>query len=236
MCRFYSKLHIGWHSAIAIGSDRCRQDQIGAGPRCGSERQNEEWLHGTDRGGKLSGYNRGRANPAGSWCERARGTTDTSVPLPLFLAAGTGEVEKAELLIAHGDGVNEKWTRRGGSYSPLINAIDMGDAPMVQFLLDSGADIRERDLRGLTPLSRAVLSNYKDVVAVLIAKGADVNAPDGIGLTPLHYAAMADYGDTAIVQQLLAAGAKRDAKDSQGYTPMQRAEQFHYMLLASALR
>lgn len=166
----------------------------------------------------------------------ARGTTDTSVPLPLFLAAGTGEIEKARLLIAHGDGVNEKWTRRGGSYSPLINAIDMGDAPMVAFLIDSGADIHEQDLRGLTPLSRAVLSNYKDVVAVLIAKGADVNAPDGVGLTPLHYAAMADYGETDIVKQLLAAGAKRDVKDSQGHTPLQTAEKFHYTLLASALR
>jgi hypothetical protein len=166
----------------------------------------------------------------------ARGTTDTSVPSPLFLAAGTGEIEKAQLLIAHGDGVNEKWTRRGGSYSPLINAIDMGDAPMVQFLIDSGADIRERDLRGLTPLSRAVLSNYKDVVAILIAKGADVNAPDGIGLTPLHYASMVDYGETAIVQQLLAAGAKRDVKDPEGHTPVQLAEKFHYVKLASALR
>jgi len=166
----------------------------------------------------------------------ARGTTDTSVPSPLFLAAGTGEIEKAQLLIAHGDGVNEKWTRRGGSYSPLINAIDMGDAPMVQFLIDSGADIRERDLRGLTPLSRAVLSNYKDVVAVLIAKGADVNAPDGVGLTPLHYASMADYGETAIVQQLLAAGAKRDVKDPEGHTAVQIAEKLHYVKLASALR
>jgi ankyrin repeat protein len=166
----------------------------------------------------------------------ACGTTDTSLPLPLFLAAGTGEIEKARLLIAHGDGVNEKWTRRGGSYSPLINAIDMGDAPMVAFLIDSGADIHERDLRGLTPLSRAVLSNYNDVVAVLIAKGADVNAPDGLGLTPLHYASMADYGDTGIVRQLLASGAKRDIKDSQGHTPLQTAERFHYDKLASALR
>jgi ankyrin repeat protein len=165
-----------------------------------------------------------------------RGTTDTTVPLPLFLAAGTGEIEKARLLIAHGDGVNEKWTRRGGRYSPLINAIDMGDAPMVQFLLDSGADIQEKDLRGLTPLSRAVLSNYKDVVAVLLKAGADVNAPDGLGLTPLHYAAMADYGETGIVQELLAAGAKLDIKDPDGHTAYEMAERFHYKLLASALR
>ncbi|AXC10313.1 hypothetical protein ACPOL_0962 [Acidisarcina polymorpha] len=62
----------------------------------------------------------------------------------------------------------------------------MGDAPMVRSLIDLGAYIRERDTRGSTPLTRAVLSKYKDVVAVLIAKGADVNALNGIGLTPLH--------------------------------------------------
>jgi ankyrin repeat protein len=165
-----------------------------------------------------------------------RGTTDTTVPLPLFLAAGTGEIEKARLLIAHGDGVNEKWTRRGGRYSPLINAVDMGDAPMVKFLLDSGADIQEKDLRGLTPLSRAVLSNYKDVVAVLLKAGANVNEPDEQGLTPLHYAAMTDYGETGIVQELLAAGAKLDIKDPDGHTAYEMAERFHYKLLASALR
>ena len=71
---------------------------------------------------------------------------------------------------------------------------------------------------------------------MLIAEGADVNAPDGIGLTPLHYASMVDYGETAIVQQLLAAGAKRDVKDPEGHTPVQLAEKFHYAKLASALR
>jgi hypothetical protein len=117
-----------------------------------------------------------------------------------------------------------------------VNAIDMGDAPMVQSLLNSGADIQEKDLRGLTPLSRAVLSNYKDVVAVLLKAGADVNARDGLGLTPLHYAAMADYGETGIVQQLLAAGSKLDIKDPDGHTAYEMAERFHYELLASALR
>ena len=47
---------------------------------------------------------------------------------------------------------------------------------------------------------------------------------------------MADYGETAIVHQILAAGAKRDVKDPEGHTPLQNAEKFHYAQLASALR
>ena len=124
----------------------------------------------------------------------AKGDLDTTVPLPLFLAAGTGEVEKARLLVEHGNPVDGIWTRLGGTYTPLINAIDMGDAAMVRYLLSAGANIHGHDLRGLDPLSRAVLSNYTDVAKVLIERGADVNAPNGTGYTPLQYAARLDWG------------------------------------------
>ncbi|AXC10314.1 hypothetical protein ACPOL_0963 [Acidisarcina polymorpha] len=39
-----------------------------------------------------------------------------------------------------------------------------------------------------------------------------------------------------MVQQLLAAGAKRDFKDPEGHIPLQIAEKFHYEQLATALR
>jgi ankyrin repeat protein len=166
----------------------------------------------------------------------AKGNTDTTVPLPLFLAAGTGEVEKARLLVEHGDPVDGTWTRPGGKYTPLINAIDMGDAAMADYLLSAGADIHGRDGRGLDPLSRAVLSNYTDVATVLIARGADVNAPDGAGYTPLQYAARLDYGNAEIVKLLFAAGARPGGKDPDGRTALEEAEYFHHELLAAAIR
>jgi hypothetical protein len=166
----------------------------------------------------------------------AKGNIDTTVPLPLFLAAGTGEVEKARLLVEHGDPTDGIWTRPGGKYTPLMNAIDMGDAAMVRYLLDAGADIRGRDRRGLDPLSRAVLSNYTDVAKVLIEKGADVNAPDGVGYTPLQYAARLDWGNAQMVELLIAAGAKPGSKDPDGRTALEEAEYFHHDLLAVAIR
>lgn len=166
----------------------------------------------------------------------AKGNIDTTVPLPLFLASGTGEVEKARLLVDHGDPVDGIWTRPGGKYTPLMNAIDMGDAAMVRYLLDAGADIHGRDRRGLDPLSRAVLSNYTDVAKVLIEKGADVNSPDGASYTPLEYAARLDWGNAEMVELLIGAGARPGGKDPDGRTALEEAEYFHHDLLAAAIR
>jgi len=47
--------------------------------------------------------------------------------------------------------------------------------------------------------------------------GADVNVKDLYGGTPLHVAAR--NGDREIVELLLAKGARRDARDSNGKTP-----------------
>ncbi len=159
-----------------------------------------------------------------------KGNEDLGVPLPLFLAAGTGEIETARLLIQHGDKVDGVV----GGKTPLSYAIRFGDAQMVRFLIDSGANIEGSDRQSVA-LERAVLANYKDVLSVLIEKGFDVNATDKLGMTPLHYAAMTDYGDTEIVQRLLAAGARIDLKDRDDETAGQAASRLHLTQLANAL-
>lgn len=162
-----------------------------------------------------------------------KGGVDTSVPTPLFLAVGTGEIETARLLIQRGDPLESIVTSNKGR-TPLTNAIDMGDAQMVRFLIESGADIQGDTLQA-EALQHVVLADYRDVLSVLIEKGFNVNATDEYGMTPLHYAAMTDYGDTEIVRKLLAAGAKTDAKDKGGETPGQAAARLHLTQLADAL-
>ncbi len=158
------------------------------------------------------------------------GNENLTVPLPLFLAAGTGEIETARLLIQRGD----KLDGVVGEKTPLLYAIRLGDAQMVRFLIESGANIQGND-RQFIDLERAVLANYKDVLSVLIEKGFNVNATDKLGMTPLHYAAMTDYGDTEIVQRLLAAGARVDIKDKDDETAGQAASRLHFTQLADAL-
>jgi ankyrin repeat protein len=163
--------------------------------------------------------------------EDAKGNEDLTVPLPLFLAAGTGEIETARLLLLHGDALDRKY----GKKTPLLNAVEMGDPQMVRFLIKSGANIQGNDGQ-FSALQTAILANNTDVLAVLIQGGFDVNATDRHGMTPLHYAAMTDYGDTEIVQRLLAAGAKRDIKDKEGETPVEAAARLHLTQFVDVLR
>ena len=76
---------------------------------------------------------------------------------------------------------------------------------------------------GRTPLMELMHFKRPAATAFLIAQGVDVNAADAKGLTALHFAAMrgvrADY-----LQQLLDAGARPDAKDAAGKTPLDYAK------------
>src|SRR4030095_4542109 len=94
--------------------------------------------------------------------------------------------------------------------SPLELAIFQRDLPMVGFLIGRGADVNELTELGVSPLTQATLTNDVAVVKALIAAGADVNLVDQGGETALMHAATVDYGDSAVIDVLLAAGARRD--------------------------
>ncbi len=168
----------------------------------------------------------------------SKGDVDFKVPTPLFLAAGTGDIEVARLLIQHGDDPDAVWQNPLGSGSrrtTLSNAILMGDAAMVRLLIDSGASMGGNNEQAHY-LRNAVLGDRRDVIAVLIEKGINVNATDESGLTALHYAAMTDYGDTDVVRQLLAAGAKPELKDKSGETAQDAATRLNLLHIGDALK
>jgi ankyrin repeat protein len=108
---------------------------------------------------------------------------------------------------------------------------------LCQFLLEHGADANHSlPETGETPLHAALAKTdsaaHTLVVQVLLAAGADPNrpaksgAPTGAfmrdcrtkGETPLHRAAA--FGSAEAVELLLAAGAKRDARDAHGDSPL----------------
>jgi hypothetical protein len=107
----------------------------------------------------------------------------------------------------------------------LHGAAASGCLPVVDLLLSLGADPQSVDGGGHTPLysvANECGSDGSDVVEALVRAGADVNACGGVKrCTPLHMAAR--RGNVAIAQALLACGADRHARDSQGVTPLQRA-------------
>jgi ankyrin repeat protein len=102
---------------------------------------------------------------------------------------------------------------------PLHDAARSGDLAQLKTLLDSGANIEDRDGTKETPLISAALAGQAEIVAELIKRGADLMARNNRGLTPLHAAAY--DGSLAAVTLLVEAGAAvNDGDDKFKVTPL----------------
>jgi uncharacterized protein len=131
----------------------------------------------------------------------------------------------------------------GASLATLGEDLGLGGAcfhghwRLVQFLIERGADANYTDpTTGETPLHAALCTTeriaHNRVMRVLLADGADPNRatkPDvetggfmrdvrTCGETPLHRAAA--FGDEEAIRLLLEAGARVDAKDAHGDSPL----------------
>lgn len=157
---------------------------------------------------------------------------------PFFLAAYAGNTEILKRLRDAGDKVNDAMILIGTSRAtPLAGAARFGDIDVARTLLDLGAPADEVDPSGMTPLFRAVLSNEPVVAKFLIDHGADVNRIDKGGMTPLLYAASIDFGDSTMIDVLLKAGARTDARTKEGLTALDLARKYrHTHLFASLTR
>lgn len=125
-------------------------------------------------------------------------------------ALTSGQLDVAERLLAAGASVE---ARGATGLSPLVIAVWHGDVPMVEWLLARGAKVDGVSSNGFgtgyTPLLAAIEDGRAEVVKVLLASGADVARVDEEGRSAVVYAAVSiDRGTTAIVDMLLAAGAR----------------------------
>jgi ankyrin repeat protein len=113
--------------------------------------------------------------------------------------------------------------------TPFLRAAAAGDLPTMRLLLAHGADPNIPTAEGITPLAAASGIGYMggmskewsrsqrvETVKFLLGLRADVHAADKVGRTPLHGAAALGYGE--IVQLLVDAGGRLDAKDKGGST------------------
>ncbi len=154
---------------------------------------------------------------------------------PLFLAAYANNAEALPMLLAAGNGLDDKMVIIGtASMTPLLGAVRFGNMAAIKTLLDMGDAADQAEPNGITLLDRAVLSNQIDIAKLLIAHGADVNHVDKLGMTPLLYAASIDFGDSGMIDLLLKSGAHPDAQTKQGQTALDLARKYnHTHLLAS---
>ena len=100
----------------------------------------------------------------------------------------------------------------------LFDAVKAGNVAAVQVVLSNGADVNQADLSG-SALHLAVGIGSVEVAEALIAAGADLEAiGEPAGAHPLHVAAKVN--EPAIAALLIDHGAKVDAADGQGRTPL----------------
>ncbi|KAN0072342.1 hypothetical protein V8E54_009271 [Elaphomyces granulatus] len=139
---------------------------------------------------------------------------------PLLRAIDRHEGEHAvvvQLLLAQRVKVNYRC-----KLTPLSRAAENGDKAVVELLLKHGAQPDFEDVKGCTPLLRAIdrhEGEHAVVVQLLLAQRVKVNYR--CKLTPLSRAA--ENGDKAVVKLLLKNGAQPDFEDEKGCTPLSRA-------------
>jgi len=100
-------------------------------------------------------------------------------------------------------------------------AARLGKIQALAALIDAGATVDAEDSIGDTALMEAARERKDESVEILLAHGADAKhsaKPTGLSLTPLHMSAIG--GSVAIVDRIAGAGAKIDARDSAGNTPL----------------
>ena len=132
-----------------------------------------------------------------------------------FFAANTPR--EAQVQIAKGADINGFDVPGIGRMVPLGRQAHQGNAAMVTWLLENGADPALRDATGDTALHIAANLGKVDVIPILVAGKADIEATDSRGNTPLHRSVMP--GDLGATWKLLELGANPNARSEDG-TPL----------------
>jgi uncharacterized protein len=104
--------------------------------------------------------------------------------------------------------------------TPLIYAIEHGNAEIIAELLNAGASPSANGIAD-TPLTAAVGASQVSTLNLLLEAGADVNVPIEDGITPLMCAASSNC--LRCVELLVEAGARINDIDSDGETAYDKA-------------
>ena len=153
---------------------------------------------------------------------------------PLMHAARAGSVEAVKALAKADANVNAKETWNG--QTALMWAAAEGHAPVVETLLEFGADLHARSNGGTTPFMFAVRKGNIRPVQAMLAKGAGVNEKRPDLASPLLVAIVNGYED--VVDLLLEKGADPNAEGGSTQLTVQgmRAQELKIQLKAPTYR
>ncbi len=149
---------------------------------------------------------------------------DKEFSMPLAKAVQADNLEIAQFLLEQG--ADKTINHSDTEFQTAI--FKARSAKMAQLLIANGANVSDRDKKGLSVLLHAVVRHLDfDLLKVLLQNGADINAQDKSGTTALLWAAQHPYerDDKNCVQFLLENGAKANVANNQGETPLLVAEE-----------
>lgn len=165
-------------------------------------------------------------------CEDAVHLRNSHHNTALRSAVGAGQLDAAQLLVAHGADVHQvnhggsslmeaavysghpaivNWLARAGLEIGIVELSAIGDVEGVMSLLESNpTGMAERDRRGLTALHHAARCGHVELIKLLVDRGADLHVANRHGHVPLSIAVEESQIEAATY--LLTKGADPNAR------------------------
>lgn len=120
--------------------------------------------------------------------------------------------------------------------TPLMHACRAGEQLLATKLIHHGANVRAVRPNGITSLHNAAYYGRAEMIPLLIANGAELEAAeDDFNYTPLHSAANGPSDSADTVEQLLLAGADKEARTKPLLTPLLLAVLWHNKACVASL-
>jgi len=136
--------------------------------------------------------------------------------MQLIEATKKHDIQQVNDLVTRGANVNAQNHETG--YTALTYAASRGCQEIVKKLIDSDADLNQKDKDKDTALMFATRGNYPDIVIMLIKAKADISCKNTGGNTTLHIAAI--YECQKIVEMLIDEGAQINIQNLWGHTAL----------------
>jgi ankyrin repeat protein len=145
---------------------------------------------------------------------------------PIAFASMNGDLDNVNLLLRR---------NAAPSAEALSEAVTFNHPEVVEALIQRGADASITESSGINLLHWATITNRPAVIPILVKAGVPLNDLDDAGYTPLMYAATIDFGDTAVLKELLKAGADKTIRNESRRTALEQARYYKHAQIAAEI-